>query len=173
MARKPRSKSASSKKSAVSKAPPIAKPKSVERVVHGERLVDDYAWLRASNWREVMRDPSVLEPEIREYLEAENRYSEKSFKKTARLKKKLIAEMRGRIKEDDSTVPARDGSFAYFVRYREGGQHPLMYRVPSAGGAEQMLLDGDTLAKGKAYFHLGEARHSPDHRLLSWSADDA
>jgi oligopeptidase B len=173
MARKPRSKSASSKKSAASKTPPIAKPKPVERVVHGERLADDYAWLRAANWREVMRDPSVLEPEIREYLEAENRYSEKSFKKTARLKKKLIAEMRGRIKEDDSTVPARDGSFAYFVSYREGGQHPLMYRVPSAGGAEQMLLDGDALAKGKAYFHLGEARHSPDHRLLSWSADDA
>ncbi|HXM31770.1 MAG TPA: hypothetical protein VN919_06395, partial [Xanthobacteraceae bacterium] len=73
MARKPRPKSARSKKSAASKAPPIAKPRPVERFVHGERLIDDYAWLRASNWREVMRDPSVLEPEIRDYLEAENR----------------------------------------------------------------------------------------------------
>src|ERR1700682_6535577 len=165
MARKPRRKSARSKKSTTSKAPPIAKPKPVERFIHGERLIDVYAWLRAANWREVMRDPSVLEPEIRDYLEAENRYSEKSFKKTAKLKKTLITEMRGRIKEDDSTVPARDGSYAYFVSYREGGQHPLMYRVPGEGG--------DALAKGKAYFHLGEARHSPDHRLLAWSADDA
>src|ERR1700687_56351 len=173
MARKARSKSIRPKKGASSKAPPTAKPRPVERFVHGERLIDDYAWLRASNWREVMRDPSVLESEIRDYLEAENRYSEKSFKRTAKLKKKLIAEMRGRIKEDDSTVPARDGSHAYFVRYREGGQHPLMYRVPAEGGAEKMLLDGDALAKGKAYFHLGEARHSPDHRLLAWSADDA
>jgi oligopeptidase B len=173
MARKPRSKSATSKKSAPSKAPPTAKSRPVERFVHGERLVDDYAWLRAANWREVMRDPSVLESEIREYLDAENRYSEKFFKKTAKLKKKLIIEMRGRIKEDDSTVPARDGSYAYFVSYREGGQHPLMYRVPAAGGAQQMLLDGDALAKGNAYFQLGEARHSPDHRLLTWSADDA
>src|SRR5271169_2553868 len=127
MAPKARAKSASSKKSATSKAPPIARPHPVERVVHGERLVDDYAWLRAANWREVMRDPSVLDPKIREYLEAENRHSEKSFAKSAKLRKQLIAEMRGRIKEDDSTVPVRDGSYAYFVSYREGGQHPLMY----------------------------------------------
>jgi oligopeptidase B len=59
------------------------------------------------------------------------------------------------------------------MRYREGGQHPLIYRVPAEGGADEMLLDGDALAKGNAYFQLGEARHSPDHRLLAWSADDA
>ncbi|HLL29084.1 MAG TPA: S9 family peptidase [Xanthobacteraceae bacterium] len=183
MARKARTKSARSrkqpkkkppkKKGAARNTPPIAKPQPVERSVHGERLVDDYAWLRAANWREVMRDPSVLDPQIRAYLDAENRYSKKAFAKTAGLRKRLIAEMRGRIKEDDSTVPARDGSFAYFVRYREGGQHPLAYRVPAAGGSEELLLDGDALAKGKAYFHLAEARHSRDHRLLAWSADDA
>src|ERR1700719_3822180 len=126
MARKARPKSASSKKNTTSKAPPIAKSKPVERLVHGERLVDDYAWLRASNWRDVVRDPSVLDPEIRGYLEAENRYSEKSFATTAKLRKQLITEMRGRIKEDDSTVPSRDGSYAYFMSYREGGQHPLI-----------------------------------------------
>lgn len=173
MARKARPKSASPKKSATSKAPPIARPHPVERFVHGERLIDDYAWLRAANWRDVMRDPCVLDPEIRGYLEAENQYSQKSFARTAKLRKQLIAEMRGRIKEDDSTVPARDGSYAYFVSYREGGQHPLMNRVPTEGGAEQRLLDGDALAKGKAYFHLGGARHSYDHRFLAWSADDA
>jgi oligopeptidase B len=172
MARKARPKSASSKKNTTSKAPPIAKSKPVERLVHGERLVDDYAWLRASNWRDVVRDPSVLDPEIRGYLEAENRYSEKSFARTAKLRKQLITEMRGRIKEDDSTVPSRDGSYAYFMSYREGGQHPLICRVPSEGGVDQMLLDGDALAKGKAYFHLGGASHSYDHRLLAWSADD-
>jgi len=172
MARKPRAPGGKRKQSTVSKAP-IAKPRPVERFVHGERLVDDYAWLRADNWREVMRDPSLLDRDIRAYLAAENRYAEAAFKKTAGLRKRLIAEMRGRIKEDDSTVPMRDGGYAYFVRYREGGQHPLMCRVPAAGGADEMLLDGDALAKGKAYFHLGEARHSRDHRLLAWSADDA
>jgi oligopeptidase B len=172
MARKAPATSGKRKQRTAPKAP-IAKPRPTERFVHGERLVDDYAWLRAANWREVMRDPSALDPEIRAYLAAENRYAEGAFKKTAALRKRLIAEMRGRIKEDDSTVPMRDGRFAYFMRYREGGQHPLMYRVPAAGGADEMLLDGDALAKGKAYFHLGEARHSHDHRLLAWSADDA
>src|SRR6185295_6890730 len=171
--RRPKRKSrAKLKKRAVSEVP-VAQPRPLERLVHGERLIDDFAWLRAPNWREVMRDPSVLDPKIRAYLEAENRHSEKSFRKTAGLQKKLVAEMRARIKEDDSTVPARDGPYAYFVRYREGGQHPLAYRVPVEGGPEEMLLDGDRLAKGKAYFHLGEARHSRDHKLLAWSADDA
>ena len=80
--------------------------------------------------------------------------------------------MKGRIKEDDSTVPSPDGPFAYYTRYREGGQHPILCRQPRDGGAEQVLLDGDALAAGKAYFQLGGSAHSPDHRLLAWSADD-
>jgi oligopeptidase B len=141
--------------------------------VHGERLVDDYAWLRDANWREVMRDPARLDPEIRAYLEAENRHADGYFADSTELRRTLVAEMRGRIKEDDSTVPMRDGAFAYYVRYREGGQHPLHCRIPSAGGDEQTLLDGDALAAGHAYYLLGSARHSRDHKRLAWSADDA
>ena len=140
---------------------------------HGERLSDDYAWLRDPNWREVMRDPARLKPEIRKYLEAENDYAKAAFAKTAKLQKLLKQEMRGRIKEDDSSVPARDGDYAYFARYRKGGQHPLICRVPAGGGSETILLDADKLAKGHAYFHLGAHDHSPDHRLLAWSVDDA
>jgi oligopeptidase B len=80
--------------------------------------------------------------------------------------------MRGRIKEDDSTVPAPDGPYAYFSRYRDGGQHPVICRTPRDGGAEQVLLDGDALAGGKPFFDLGECVHSPDHRLLAWSCDE-
>jgi oligopeptidase B len=153
--------------------PPSAKQRPQTRVVHGETIVDDYAWLRDANWREVMRDPSRLDPEIRAYLEAENAYAKEGLAPLDELKRKLIGEMRGRIKEDDSSVPARDGPFAYSIRYREGGQHPLLYRQPAEGGPEQLLLDGDELAKGYAYFQLGGGRHSPDHKLLAWSADDA
>jgi oligopeptidase B len=80
--------------------------------------------------------------------------------------------MKGRIKQDDSSVPSPDGAYAYYVRYREGGQHPIACRQPREGGAEQVMLDGDALAAGQAYFQLGAMRHSPDHRLLAWSADD-
>jgi oligopeptidase B len=139
---------------------------------HGITLTDDYAWLRADNWREVMRDPSALDPKIRGYLEAENAYTKASLAHTEALQETLFAEMKARIKEDDSTVPSADGPYAYYVRYREGGQHPIMCRQPREGGAEQELLDGDALAAGKAFFQLGATVHSPDHKLLAWSADD-
>jgi oligopeptidase B len=153
--------------------PPIADRRPTERIVHGERLIDEYAWLRDPNWREVMRDPAKLDPGIRTYLEAENRYAAAGLAALAGLKRTLIAEMRGRIKEDDSTVPAKDGDFAYFVRYRDGGQHPLFCRMPTRGGPEELLIDGDALAKGHAYFQLGDVRHSRDHKRLAWSGDDA
>jgi oligopeptidase B len=156
-----------------SKTPPHVAVRALTRTVHGETLRDDYAWLRDPNWREVMRDPARLKPEIRKYLEAENNYAKAAFAKTAKLQKILKQEMRGRIKEDDSSVPARDGDYAYFARYRKGGQHPLICRRPAVGGTEEILLDADKLAKGHAYFHLGAHDHSPDHRLLAWSVDDA
>ena len=139
---------------------------------HGTTLTDDYAWLRADNWREVMREPSVLDLKIRDYLEAENAYTKATLAHTEALQETLFAEMKGRIKEDDSTVPSPDGPYAYYVRYREGGQHPILCRQPRDGGDERELLDGDALAAGKAYFQLDGSAHSPDHRLLAWSADD-
>jgi oligopeptidase B len=139
---------------------------------HGTTLTDDYAWLRAHNWREVMRDPTALDPKIRDYLDAENAYTKASLAHTEALQKTLFAEMKARIKEDDSTVPSADGPYAYYVRYRQGGQHPIMCREPRDGGAVAELLDGDALAAGKAFFQLGATVHSPDHRLLAWSADD-
>jgi oligopeptidase B len=138
---------------------------------HGITLTDEYAWLKDPKWQEVLRDPSVLDPDIRSYLESENAYTESVLGHTAGLQKKLVAEMRGRIKEDDSSVPTRDGPFAYFHKYRDGGQHELIGRQPRDGGAEHIVLDGDALAAASAYFKFGGARHSPDHKLVAWGAD--
>ena len=144
------------------------------RSFHGQTLSDPYAWLRAENWREVMRDPALLAPDIREWLEAENAAAEAWLEPHAELRRQLVAEIRGRIKEDDASVPSTDGPFAYFTRFREGGQHPLICRRPAGAIAgETVLLDGDALAEGKAYFQFGDARQSPDHRLYAWTADEA
>ncbi|MDR3496651.1 MAG: S9 family peptidase [Ancalomicrobiaceae bacterium] len=151
---------------------PACQPRPSARIVHGVELADDFAWLRADNWQEVMRDPSALPADIRSYLEAENAYAEAVMAPTAALQEALYKEIRGRIKEDDSTVPAADGPYAYASRYRDGGQHPIFVRTPRNGGDETILLDGDALAAGKAYFRLASAGHSPDHRLLAWGADD-
>jgi oligopeptidase B len=153
--------------------PPRADRHPVAVTCHGHTRNDEFAWLRAENWQEVMRNPAALAADIRTYLEAENAYFAAAMADTEALQEALFKEMRGRIKEDDSTVPAPDGPFAYAVRYVEGGQHPLYVREPRGGGSETVMLDGNALAEGRAYFGIGGAFHSPDHRLLAWSHDDA
>ena len=157
--------------SAVPPTAPIAARRPHSFTTHGITLTDDYAWLKDPNWQEVLRDPSVLDPDIRAYLEAENTYTEALLGHTGDLQRKLVAEMRGRIKEDDSSVPAPDGPFAYFRKFRDGGQHALHCRMPRDGGEVQVLLDGDQLAAGHDYFRFGEVRHSLDHALCAWAAD--
>jgi oligopeptidase B len=152
---------------------PRARQQPVVQSWHGVTLTDEFAWLKAVNWREVMRDPATLDPDIRAYLDAENAYASARLADIDPLQGAMLAEMKGRIKEDDASVPAPDGPFAYFERYREGGQHPLICRESRGGGTAEVLLDGDALAKGRSFFQLGARRHSPDHRLLAWSADEA
>jgi oligopeptidase B len=156
--------------------PPAAAPVAPRRphsfTHHGITVTDDYAWLKDDNWQEVLRDPSVLKPDIRAYLEAENAYTDTVLGHTEPLQKKLVAEMRGRIKEDDSSVPSPDGPFAYFQKYNEGGQHEQIGRTARDGSGEaRFIIDGDELAKQTEYFRFGGARHSPDHKLEAWSAD--
>ena len=152
--------------------PPKADKRPVTMSNHGIERTDNYAWLRADNWQEVMRDPSVLADDIRAYLEAENDYTEAYFEDTAALQETLFEEMKARIKEDDSSVPAKDGDYAYSMRYVTGGQQPHFLRTALDGSNEQVLLDGDALAEGKAYFRLGGLGHSDDHKLGIWSFDD-
>ncbi|MBN9046208.1 MAG: S9 family peptidase [Rhizobiales bacterium] len=152
--------------------PPHAQKHPRNDTHHGITRSDDYAWLRADNWQEVFRDPSTLAPEIRAHLEAENAYQAAMMQDTQGLQKALFAEMRGRIKEDDSSVPAKDGPYAYGVSYRTGGEQPYFIRTPRDGGPETIMLDGDKEGAGKPYFRLASADHSPDHKLLIWGYDD-
>jgi oligopeptidase B len=150
---------------------PIAPRNPVTTDQLGRSRTDDYAWLKDPNWQAVLRDPSVLRPDIRDHLLAENAYTEAVLADTQTLQQTLFDEMVGRIEPDDSTVPSPDGEWAYYRRYAPGAQHPLLARVPTAGGAEQTLLDVDAMAKPHAYFRLGGAMHSLDHRRFAWAED--
>lgn len=152
--------------------PPRAERRPVRSIHHGRERIDDYAWLRADNWQEVMRDPARLDPAIRAHLEAENAWAAQALHGTEHLQEELFTEMRGRIREDDSSVPAPDGPYAYATRYVAGGQHPLIVRTPRDGGDEEVLIDADYLAADKAYFRLSGAGHSPDHRLMWYGSDE-
>ena len=153
-------------------SPPETEERPIEDTRHGITRTDEYAWLRADNWQEVFRDPSVLDPAIRAHLEAENAYQAALMADTAELRKQLFDEMKGRIKEDDSSVPMKDGPFAYGSSFRIGGEQPRYFRTPRDGGAEDIMLDGDVEAEGKPYFRLGGVDHSADHRKLLWAFDD-
>jgi len=156
------------------KIPPVAPKKSFEVTVHGHTRNDPYAWLRDDNWQDVMRDPAVLNDEIRAYLEAENAYTATVMDPIADTVETLFAEMKGRVKEDDSSVPLPDGPWAYFQRYREGGQHPIFCRQPrdADGGVDgEVLFDGDKEAEGQAYFKVAAFDHSHDHQLAAYAVD--
>ncbi len=153
-------------------AAPKAEKRPSRTTHHGIERVDDYAWLRADNWQEVMRDPTALQDDIRAYLEAENAWCEAAMAETEALQETLFAEMKGRIKEDDSSVPSPDGPWAYFHRFETGGQHPQFCRKPRGGGEVQVLLDGNKMAEGKPFFDIGSVAHSHDHRLLAYGVDE-
>jgi oligopeptidase B len=155
-------------------AQPVAPRVPVSATHHGITLEDDYAWLRADNWQEVMRKPETLAAGIRAHLEAENAYTEATLGDTAALQEMLFQEMKARLKEDDRQVPQPDGPFEYFPRFVKGGQYPQLCRIPRGGSADdaQVLLDGNAEASGKAYWDLGDAAHSDDHKLLAYATDD-
>ncbi len=160
---------------------PRREPVSTEQL--GRTRVDEYAWMRDANWREAMRDPAKLAPEIRQHLDAENAYAEGWMADTKALQDTLFAEMRGRIKEDDEGVPAADGPYAYNSRMRKydektkEGQHGVYVRRPinpatqEPTGPEEILFDGDKEALGSPFFSLGGLSHSPDHTLLAYGVD--
>ncbi|MEO0399116.1 MAG: S9 family peptidase [Pseudomonadota bacterium] len=156
---------------ATSKTAPAAERRDKEYVQFGETRVDPYAWLRDEKWRDVLKDPSVLQSDIRDHLEAENAYYVAAVDHLSGLRKTLFAEMRGRIKEDESSVPALDGPFAYAVRYVEGGEYPIFVRTPRDGGEETILYDGDKESDGAAFFDVGEVEHSPNHALIAYTVD--
>ncbi|MBQ1498424.1 MAG: S9 family peptidase [Sphingomonas sp.] len=147
-------------------APPVAgtRPHSFTR--HGVTIEDPWAWLKDPAY------PNVADKDVLAYLEAENGYFEKVMAPLKPLSETLFTEMRGRIKEDESTVPQKDGDWLYWTDYETGGEYPRWWRRHVDGGEDVMILDEPALAEGKEYFRLGAFSVSPDGRLLAYAVDD-
>jgi oligopeptidase B len=152
--------------------PPAAPKEPLTDTRHGITRTDDYAWLRADNWQAMFKDPSILAPEIRSHLEAENTYMNAAMADTKELQKVLFGEMKGRIKEDDSSIPMKDGPYAYGTLFVTGGEQPRFFREPRNGGERKLLLNGDKENEGKSYFRLSGLDHSSDHSHGIWGYDD-
>jgi oligopeptidase B len=141
--------------------PPIARSQPVEQVLHGDRRVDEYAWLREKS-----------NPEVIDYLNEENAYTDAVLRNTLPLQEKLYQEMLGRILQTDLSVPYRLRGYLYFTRTEEGKQYPLHCRKRDAEGApEELLLDLNALAAGHSFLSLGSFAVSDDNALLAYSLD--
>ena len=146
--------------------PPVAeqRPYSFER--HGIRVEDPYHWLKDQSY------PVVDDVDVLSYLRAENAYFEAAMRPHQPLIETLLQEMRGRIPEDDSSVPVRDGAFLYWWAFQPGAQYRTWYRRPVSGGDRQLVFDEVAEAQGKQYFRLGAMAVSPDGRYAATLVDD-
>ena len=147
-------------------SPPIAERRATTRVYHGRELVDPYSWLKDESY------PKVDDEDILAYLKEENAYFEAVMKPYEKLTETIFEELKGRLKENDASVPWKKGDWLYQWRYDEGEQYRRWYRRSSQGGPEQLIVDEPKLAKGLDYFRLGSLAVSDDGRLLAWSSDD-
>ncbi|MEZ5843197.1 MAG: S9 family peptidase [Hyphomicrobiaceae bacterium] len=156
--------------------PPAAERRPVSITHHGVTLVDDYAWLKASNWREAMLDTSLLPDEIVHHLEAENAYAEAVMRDTKALRRKLMREMDRRVGDDgddagEEPLPHVIGEWAYFTRPVDGKDYDQFCRRPRDGGKAKVLVDCNREARGCDYFELSAATPSPDHTRIAYSYD--
>ncbi|HET8924542.1 MAG TPA: S9 family peptidase [Candidatus Acidoferrum sp.] len=141
--------------------PPLARREPVEHILHGDRRVDHYAWLRKKE-----------NPEVIAHLEAENAYTGAVLKPTEPLQEQLYHEMLGRILQTDLSVPYRLRGYLYFTRTEEGKQYAFhCRRSDSQGAPDELLLDLNQLAEGHSFLGLGAFEVSPDNRLLAYSTD--
>ncbi|HKN22314.1 MAG TPA: S9 family peptidase [Terracidiphilus sp.] len=147
-------------------APPIVRKHHTETQKHGVLLADDYAWLRDKE-----------NPDVTAYLEAENAYADAVMAPLAGLREELYQEMLSHVKQTDISVSYRDGDWWYYSRTEEGLQYGIFCRKrggpdgPNADAAEEIVLDGNELAKGHAFFAIGDTDITDDGRWLAYSTD--
>ena len=145
--------------------PPVAEKRAHSYSHHGITIEDPYDWLYDKSY------PTVDDEDVLNHLKAENAFFEAKMGGQAAFTEALFTEMRARIKEDDSTVPQKDGDYIYWSEFEEGAQYRKHWRKPAAGGEPQLLIDENVLAEGLEYFRLGAASISQNGRYLAYSTD--
>src|SRR3954471_10304000 len=147
-------------------APPKAEQRPYHYERHGVTIEDPWHWLRDPKY------PEVDDPDVIAYLKEENAFFDAWKAQHRPLIDGLFEEMKGRVKEDESSVPIRDGEWLYWWAFKAGAQYRTWYRKPVAGGEDQIIFDEPVEAEGKDYFRLGALEVSPDGRLLATLVDD-
>lgn len=155
--------------------PPMAKKIAHELIEHGDTRIDPYYWMRLSDEQKnaTADQRDSVTNDVLNYLHAENEYTQKMMAHTEGLQKKLFDEMKGRIKETDQSVPVKQNGYWYYTRYEAGKDYAFYCRKKESleTGAEEVLIDGPSMAAGLDYWALGGLGVSEDNQILVYSED--
>ncbi len=152
--------------------PPIADkvPKKLEK--HGDVRIDNYYWMRLTEEQKNTKNPDAHTQKVLDYLNAENDYFDKKMAHTKQFREALFEEMKGRIKEDDESVPYKENGYFYITRYEIGGQYPIHSRKKgSLAAKEEILFDVNKMAKGHDFYALRGVSINPNNKIAAFAVD--
>ena len=153
---------------------PSAKKIAKELVDHGHTRVDNYYWMRLSDEQKNSATPDEQTADVLAYLKEENDHVDAGMKHTEELQKYLFEEMKGRIKEDDSSVPVKQNGYWYYTRFEIGQDYAYNCRKKDSmeNGEEEILINGPEMGKGKDYWALGGLSISENNRFMVYGIDE-
>ena len=151
--------------------PPVAQKIPYVVKNNGNERVDDYFWMRLTDEQKNAETPDSQTVQVLNYLNAENDYAKAIMKHTEAFQQQLFEEIKGRIKEDDETVPYLDNGYYYQTKYFQGKEYPVYYRWKEGSDKPGVLLDVNALAEGQSYTGVGGLSVSPDNNLLAYGLD--
>ena len=153
---------------------PIAKKIPKELTIHEDTRIDNYFWMRLTDEQKNAETPDEQTQDVLDYLNAENKYLDTIMGHTVGFQEKLYNEIVGRIKKDDASVPVKNNGYLYYTRFEEGGDYALYCRkkIEADGeGKEEIMLNGPKMAKGYAYYGIGNRTVSMDNNIMAFGID--
>ncbi len=160
------------KESTEKPVPPIADKEPKPLAAHGDTRIDNYYWMRLTDEQKTAENPDEQTKKVLDYLNAENAYTDKILGHTKQFQEDLFQEIKGRIKENDESVPYFKNGYWYYTRYEEGQEYPIYCRKKgSLEAEEEVMLNVNEMAKGYEFYNAGGLSVSPDNKLLSFSED--
>lgn len=139
--------------------------------IHNEELIDNYSWIKQKNWKEVILDPNKLNAPVKKYLDEENLFKEDQLKDIKDIEKKLFEELKSKIKNEDNSVPKKDGDYFYAYKYNKNSEYPIYYRKNIKNNFEDIILDCEKRSKKHSYFNVAAISHSHNHKHVAYNID--
>jgi oligopeptidase B len=139
--------------------------------IHNEELIDNYSWIKQKDWKEVILNPNKLNAQVKKYLDEENLFKENQLKDIKDIEKKLFEELKSKIKNEDNSVPKKDGDYFYGYKYNKNSEYPIYYRKNITKNSEEIILDCEKKSKTHTYFNVASISHSHNHKSVAYNID--